>query len=61
MYTCLNSLRNQRDTIEHLIRREERHPFPDTLHIRTLKKFKLRLRDEIRRIEYSLKRQQAAS
>lgn len=60
MYTRLKSLRDQHSTIDHLIRREERHPFPDMLQIRTLKKFKLRLRDEIRRIEYVVKRQRAA-
>jgi hypothetical protein len=30
------------------------HPYPDTQHIRSLKKFKLRLRDEITRIETNL-------
>ncbi len=51
MYNRLKSLRNQHSTLDFLIRREEMHSYPDTLHIRALKKFKLRLRDEIQRIE----------
>ena len=51
MYNRLKSLRSQHNTLDSLIRREEMHPYPDTHHIRSLKKFKLRLRDEIARIE----------
>ncbi|WP_428642978.1 YdcH family protein [Roseibium sp.] len=56
MYNRLKSLRNQHSTLDSLIRREEMHSFPDTVHIRSLKKFKLRLRDEIQRIEDGLSR-----
>jgi len=54
MYNRLNSLRSQHTTLDSLIRREEVHPYPDRQHIRSLKKFKLRLRDEISRIETGL-------
>ncbi|MES0879208.1 YdcH family protein [Roseibium sp. SCP14] len=54
MYNRLKSLRSQHNTLDSLIRREELHPYPDTQHIRSLKKFKLRLRDEITRIEGGL-------
>jgi len=54
MYNRLNSLRTQHTTLDALIRREEMHPYPDRQHIRSLKKFKLRLRDEISRLETSL-------
>ena len=54
MYNRLKSLRSQHSTLDSLIRREEMHPYPDTHHIRSLKKFKLRLRDEIARIEDGL-------
>ncbi|WP_298957794.1 YdcH family protein [uncultured Roseibium sp.] len=54
MYNRLKSLRSQHNTLDSLIRREELHPYPDTQHIRSLKKFKLRLRDEISRIEGAL-------
>ncbi|GAA0771653.1 DUF465 domain-containing protein [Roseibium denhamense] len=54
MYNRLRSLQNQHTTLDSLIRREEMHPFPDRQHIRSLKKFKLRLRDEIIRLEQSL-------
>ena len=54
MYNRLKSLRSQHSTLDSLIRREELHPYPDAQHIRSLKKFKLRLRDEISRIETSL-------
>jgi hypothetical protein len=54
MYNRLKSLRSQHSTLDSLIRREEMHAYPDTQHIRSLKKFKLRLRDEINRIEAGL-------
>lgn len=54
MYNRLKSLRSRHNTLDSLIRREEMHPYPDTQHIRSLKKFKLRLRDEITRIETNL-------
>jgi hypothetical protein len=54
MYNRLKSLRSQHNTLDALIQREEMHPYPDRQHIRSLKKFKLRLRDEISRIETSL-------
>lgn len=54
MYNRLKSLRSQHSTLDSLIRREELHPYPDSQHIRALKKFKLRLRDEISRIEGGL-------
>ncbi|EAV43775.1 YdcH family protein [Roseibium aggregatum] len=60
MYNRLKSLRSQHNTLDALIRREELHPYPDTQHIRSLKKFKLRLRDEIARIETSLRAPQLA-
>ncbi|TYC63302.1 DUF465 domain-containing protein [Rhodobacterales bacterium] len=56
----LNSLRTQHNTLDSLIRREEMHPHPDTLHIRSLKKFKLRLRDEIAKLERSLRTRKLA-
>ncbi|MEP3048903.1 MAG: YdcH family protein [Roseibium sp.] len=61
MFTRLKSLRNQHNTLDSLIRREEMHPYPDMMHIRALKKFKLRLRDEIARMEMSLPMQKIAS
>jgi len=54
MHNRLKSLRRQHSTLDGLIQREELHPYPDTQHIRSLKKFKLRLRDEIERIETGL-------
>ncbi|GAB4520670.1 MAG: hypothetical protein Tsb0019_21770 [Roseibium sp.] len=51
MQNRLNALRSQHSTLDGLIRREELRPYPDTQHIRSLKKFKLRLREEIERIE----------
>ncbi len=54
MYSRLKSLKAQHITLDSLIRREEMHPYPDSLHIRSLKKFKLRLREEISRIETRL-------
>lgn len=60
MYNRLKSLRSQHNTLDSLIRREELHPYPDSQHIRSLKKFKLRLRDEIARIETSLNANQLA-
>jgi hypothetical protein len=54
MYNRLKSLHRQHNTLDSLIQREERHPYPDNQHIRSLKKFKLRLRDEISRIEGAL-------
>ncbi|TYC66759.1 DUF465 domain-containing protein [Stappia sp. BW2] len=60
MYQRLKSLRSQHNTLDALIRREELHPYPDTQHIRSLKKFKLRLRDEISRIETRLRAPQLA-
>ncbi|MTI45620.1 hypothetical protein JM93_00754 [Roseibium hamelinense] len=58
MYTRLKALRSQHETLEHQIRREEKRPAPDVVHVRTLKKFKLRIRDEIARIERVLDRNQ---
>ena len=55
MYNRLKSLQSQHTTLDTLIRREEMHPYPDRQHIRSLKKFKLRLRDEINRIETGLR------
>ncbi|MEM8702337.1 MAG: YdcH family protein [Pseudomonadota bacterium] len=60
MYNRLKSLRSQHNTLDSLIRREELHPYPDSQHIRSLKKFKLRLRDEISRLETSLNANQLA-
>lgn len=60
MYARLNSLRTQHGTLDTLIRREELHPYPDVDHIRALKKFKLRLRDEIHRIETAIRPRQMA-
>lgn len=54
MHRRLISLRNQHNSLNDLIRREQMHPYPDTQHLRTLKKLKLRLRDEIHRIEGTL-------
>jgi len=54
MLSRLKSLRSQHHTLNSLIRREELHSFPDRQHIRALKKFKLRLRDEIVRLEGEL-------
>ncbi|MTH96867.1 YdcH family protein [Roseibium sp. RKSG952] len=60
MYTRLKALRSQHETLETQIRREEKRPAPDAMHIRTLKKFKLRIRDEIARLEHVLDRKQRA-
>lgn len=60
MYNRLKSLRSQHNTLDSLIRREEMHPYPDSQHIRSLKKFKLRLRDEISKIEDKLNANQLA-
>jgi hypothetical protein len=54
MHNRLKSLRSQHSTLDGLIRREELRPYPDRQHLRSLKKFKLRLRDEIERIETGL-------
>ncbi len=56
MYARLTSLRNQHTALDHKIRREEKRPLPDLLQIRSLKKVKLGLRDEMRRIEAVLDR-----
>jgi hypothetical protein len=61
MNNRLKSLRSQHNTLDSLIRREEKRPYPDTQHIRSLKKFKLRLRDEIERIGSELRPQRLAS
>ncbi len=61
MYARLNSLRSQHGTLDTLIQREELHPYPDANHIRALKKFKLRLRDEIYLIENTISPRQAAT
>ena len=55
MYTRLRALRSQHENLDDQIRQEERRPAPDHLHIRTLKKFKLRLREEIARLEQVLR------
>ncbi len=60
MYNRLKSLRSQHNTLDSLIRREHLHPYPDSQHIRSLKKFKLRLRDEISMIENRLDASQFA-
>lgn len=60
MYARLKSLRSQHGTLDNLIQREELHPYPDAEHIRSLKKFKLRLRDEIQRVERKLNPAQTA-
>jgi hypothetical protein len=54
MYRRLNALRRQHRSLETQIEEEEKRPAPDAMHVRTLKKFKLRLRDEINRIEGAL-------
>lgn len=56
MYRRLNALRRQHQSLESQILEEEKRPAPDAMHVRTLKKFKLRLRDEISRIETTLER-----
>ncbi|EFO29674.1 conserved hypothetical protein [Roseibium sp. TrichSKD4] len=56
MYTRLKALRSQHKNLDSEIRQEEKRPAPDHLHIRTLKKFKLRLREEISRLERTLNR-----
>lgn len=61
MQARLTSLRNQHNTLDNLIQREEMHLYPDAHHIRSLKKIKLRLRDEITRIELTLGSRQLAS
>lgn len=61
MHNRLKSLRSQHSTLDGLIRREEMRPYPDMLHVRSLKKFKLRLRDEIERVETHLRPQRLAS
>ncbi len=60
MIKRLRSLRKQHDTLDARIRQEEKRPAPDSLHIRTLKKFKLRLRDEMNRLERVIERQARA-
>ncbi|CTQ74627.1 YdcH family protein [Roseibium alexandrii] len=60
MYARLKSLQSQHGTLDNLIQREEQHPYPDVEHIRSLKKFKLRLRDEIQRVERTLRPAQTA-
>lgn len=54
MYTRLKALTNQHGILEDQIRREQLRPAPDMLHIQTLKKIKLRIRDEISRLERAL-------
>ncbi|QDG77199.1 YdcH family protein [Labrenzia sp. PHM005] len=61
MHARLTSLRKQHGTLDSLIRREELHAYPDREHIRALKKFKLRMRDEIQRIELSMNCTQSAA
>lgn len=56
MYTRLKALRGQHASLDAQIRREHRRPAPDTLHVQTLKKFRLRIRDEIGRLERVLER-----
>lgn len=56
MYTRLKALRGQHSNLDTQIRREHRRPAPDMLHVQTLKKFKLRIRDEISRLERVLER-----
>lgn len=56
MYTRLKALRGQHSSLDEQIRHEHRRPAPDTLHVQTLKKFKLRIRDEINRLERVLER-----
>jgi len=58
MYTRLKALRSQHAGIEAQIHREQKRPAPDQMHIRTLKKFKLHIRDEIGRLERVLQRRQ---
>ncbi|MBO6757095.1 MAG: YdcH family protein [Roseibium sp.] len=60
MYTRLRALRSQHESLDVQIRREQKRPAPDDGHIRTLKKFKLRIRDEMARLERVLERKSRA-
>ncbi len=51
MYRRLKSLQSQHRTLDMLIEREISRPAHDPLHVRGLKKIRLRLRDEIARVE----------
>ncbi|WP_417671838.1 YdcH family protein [Roseibium sp.] len=51
MYRRLKALRRQHRTLDALIEREAVRPASDAMHLKTLKKIRLRLRDEITWVE----------
>ncbi|WP_417684036.1 YdcH family protein [Roseibium sp.] len=60
MHRRLKALRDQHRTLDTLIEREVIRPAHDVMHVRTLKKIRLRLRDEIARIEALVRRDTGA-
>ncbi|WP_150495236.1 YdcH family protein [Roseibium aquae] len=56
MHTRLKALQSRHASLEARLQREQKRPAPDLFHVRTLKKFKLRIRDEIKRLERGLER-----
>lgn len=46
----LESLRTKHENLEHKIEEEENRPHPDQSMIHTLKKHKLRIKDELQRM-----------
>jgi hypothetical protein len=46
----LESLRMKHEKLEHEIEKEENRPFPDQSMVHTLKKHKLKIKDELHRM-----------
>ena len=59
MHQLLKSLHHRRSTIQARIEDEQARPVPDQLRLRTLKKLKLRFRDQIELIERMNRRGEA--
>lgn len=47
----LETLREKHEELDHQIEKEENRPLPDYAEVHTLKKQKLRLKDELTRME----------
>lgn len=54
MIARLKALRNRHGILESRIQREETRPYPDSIRIMSMKKIRLRLREDIQRAEAKL-------
>lgn len=61
MMTRIRALRERHRTLERTIRQELKRPAPDSFRLTTLKKIRLRIKDELRAVMRAMSFQNSAS